>query len=256
MPKKGYKQTKEHIENHRKTLKGKTYEEIVGIKKAKEWKKKQHKSLIKKWQEPKRKNEASERMKGNKSITKRLDVRKKLSIASIKRWQNLKERRKQGERIKGDKNPAKRPEVRKTISEKLKRYHKLNPGKGWLCRTTLTVWNKGLIGYNSGSEHWNWQGGISNEPYSFDFNRKLKESIRERDNYTCQLTGQYGKCVHHIDYNKKNSDHRNLITLSRSSNSKVNVNREYWQKYFEKYIRKVLKYGNVHIRSDKNLSQS
>lgn len=83
-----------------------------------------------------------------------------------------------------------------------------------------------------------WLGGISFEPYSPDWTHDLREFIRERDNYTDPLTGQYGNCVHHIDYDKKNCDPKNLITLSNSSNSRVNKNREYWTKYFNNLITK------------------
>ena len=90
-------------------------------------------------------------------------------------------------------------------------------------------WNKDI----PPEKHWNWQGGISFEPYSIKFDKKLKRQIRERDNYTDQLTGQYGNTVHHIDYDKKNNCSSNLITLSRSSNVKVNYNRKYWMQHFQ-----------------------
>lgn len=95
----------------------------------------------------------------------------------------------------------------------------------------LSETTKKKIG-KKGKKHWNWKGGISKEPYSFDFTKELKELIRKRDNYTCQLSGQHGDVVHHIDYDKKNCDPKNLITLNRSSNVKVNSNRKYWTNYF------------------------
>ena len=48
----------------------------------------------------------------------------------------------------------------------------------------------------------NWCGGASFEPYPPEFNEHLKRKIRERDNYTCQISGEWGNVVHHIDYNK------------------------------------------------------
>ncbi|MBA7652784.1 hypothetical protein ES703_60623 [subsurface metagenome] len=75
------------------------------------------------------------------------------------------------------------------------------------------------------SRHWsmennpNWQGGISFEPYDPAFNDILKEIIRERDGYICQLCGnletENGRKldIHHIDGDKKNSDPINLISL-------------------------------------------
>lgn len=83
-----------------------------------------------------------------------------------------------------------------------------------------------------------WKGGISFEPYPINFNNSLKERIRKRDNYICQLCGimeaELGRLldVHHIDYNKENTADNNLISLCRRCNAKVNTNREYWQTYF------------------------
>jgi len=84
----------------------------------------------------------------------------------------------------------------------------------------------------SGSKHPNWQGGKSFEPYSVDWTETLKRSIRERDNYICQLCSKYGNSVHHIDYNKKNCNPDNLITLCRKCHTKTNYNRKKWIKYF------------------------
>ena len=81
-----------------------------------------------------------------------------------------------------------------------------------------------------------WMGGISFEPYSPDFDDKLKQQIRERDGYKCQTCGEYGHPVHHIDYDKQNSVPDNLITLCVPCHTKTNHNREYWQFHFESQI--------------------
>lgn len=83
-----------------------------------------------------------------------------------------------------------------------------------------------------------WKGGISKLPYAFDFNKELKFLIRKRDKRTCQLCGKrkranFDLLIHHIDYNKQNSNPKNLITLCRSCNSKVNGNRKSWTKFFK-----------------------
>lgn len=88
---------------------------------------------------------------------------------------------------------------------------------------------------NRGPMNYFWIDGRSREknPYPEEWSETLRRRIRERDHYTCQLSGKKSaNCVHHIDYNKKNCDPNNLITLSLSSNSKVNSNREYWTAYF------------------------
>lgn len=106
---------------------------------------------------------------------------------------------------------------------------------------------KGTIPWNkekkyeqiSGENHYNWQGGKSFEPYSLDWIETLKRSIRERDYYVCQECGIHQDelnrklDIHHIDYNKKNCDPENLITLCRSCHMKTNYNREYWINYFK-----------------------
>jgi hypothetical protein len=82
----------------------------------------------------------------------------------------------------------------------------------------------------------NWQGGKSFEPYSVDWSKTLKRSIRERDKYTCQICykpqGDIALCVHHIDYDKKNCDPKNLVTLCISCHTKTNGNREFWKNFF------------------------
>ena len=84
----------------------------------------------------------------------------------------------------------------------------------------------------------NWKGGITPQPYCKKFNNKFKEAVRERDDYTCQLCGceqeDNGRrlSVHHIHYDKENC-YPDVIALCNACNVKVNVNREYWEKYFE-----------------------
>jgi hypothetical protein len=83
----------------------------------------------------------------------------------------------------------------------------------------------------------NWRGGKSYEEYTIDWNETLRKSIRERDNYTCQLCskqqGDTAFHVHHIDYEKKNCNPLNLITLCINCHMKTGGNRDYWKKYFE-----------------------
>lgn len=110
---------------------------------------------------------------------------------------------------------------------RFKEGHTINTGRKHSIETRRKIGDA-----ERGEKHFNWQGGISFEPYSLEWTNTLRRSIRERDNYICQASGQYGNIVHHIDYNKKNCNSVNLITLSKSWNSKVNYNREYWTDYF------------------------
>jgi len=92
----------------------------------------------------------------------------------------------------------------------------------------------------------NWHGGISFEPYPLKFDKELKASIRQRDNYICQVCGKlevelkgFNKKldVHHIDYDKDNLDPENLTSLCRSCHIKTNGNRDYWKEYFKNKIK-------------------
>jgi len=81
-----------------------------------------------------------------------------------------------------------------------------------------------------------WRGGISFEPYGPKFNSSLKEQIRRRDGNICQFpscVSTYRLAVHHIDYDKKNNDPLNLISLCIGHNFKVNFGRDRWTKYFQ-----------------------
>ncbi len=99
--------------------------------------------------------------------------------------------------------------------------------------------SKGRKGKLVKEDHWNWNKGSSFEPYSPEFNKPLKQSILERDNYTCQCpdcTLENKKLmVHHINYDKKNSNPKNLITLCNKCHSKTNnsKNKLFWISYYQ-----------------------
>ena len=128
-------------------------------------------------------------------------------------------------------------EHNKRISENKKGHKTGMTGKNHAEKTKKKISEK-MKGKYEGNKNPNWQGGISFEPYTIDWTETLKRSIRERDHYTCQLCNQYGNAVHHIDYNKKNCNLNNLITLCRSCNSKVNFNRKYWYEQLYKRNKK------------------
>lgn len=85
---------------------------------------------------------------------------------------------------------------------------------------------------NKGKKSHLWRGGISKAPYAFDFNKELKALIHGRDNYRC-FCGAPSQVVHHIDYNKINSNLDNLIALCNSCHSKTNTDRKRWIIFFE-----------------------
>lgn len=111
----------------------------------------------------------------------------------------------------------------------MKEYYKNNPEHKYKTR---------LVGSKNGR----WLGGKSFEPYGIEFNRRLRKEIRKRDDFTCQKCGKTEKelncrlAVHHIDYNKKNNNPNNLISLCSSCHSITNTKRGYWEKYLSNLI--------------------
>lgn len=95
---------------------------------------------------------------------------------------------------------------------------------------------------NSGEGNGCWKGGISSEPYApVWIDKRFKAGIRERDNNTCQNPDCRGTdktlTVHHVDYDKKNCEPENLITLCRSCNGRANFNRDFWEAGYKEIIR-------------------
>jgi len=97
--------------------------------------------------------------------------------------------------------------------------------------------------YCIGERNHQWLGGKSFMPYSPDFTEQLKDKIRKRDNYQCQICTitnvnhlkkyEDSLSIHHINYNKKDCKENNLITLCYICNTKVNYNRKYWIKFLK-----------------------
>jgi len=100
----------------------------------------------------------------------------------------------------------------------------------------------------AGENNPNWRGGISTEPYCSSWSDyEYKNSIKERDAYTCQNDLCWGTsnnlCLHHISYIKKDCRPTNLITLCYSCNSRANFNRGFWKKHYEEIIEEESKDG-------------
>lgn len=88
---------------------------------------------------------------------------------------------------------------------------------------------------HGGSKNPNWRGGVSKEPYTYNW-RTIAREIVKRDankcmNPDCKGTGKR-ITVHHIDHQKKNNAWLNLITLCEVCNSKANFNRKYWAQFY------------------------
>jgi hypothetical protein len=165
-------------------------------------------------------------------------------------------------------NPTHNKDVAKKVSESLKKYLKDNPderlgeknpffGKNHSDETKKFLselfkdkeiseehYQNILKTRRYGEDHHFWNGGTSFAPYSSDFNNQLKRKVKNRDNFTCICGKETQKlAIHHIDYDKLNSDEKNLISLCYNCHSKTNSNRKHWEKFFISLITE--KYDNL-----------
>jgi hypothetical protein len=271
MPKKGYTQTREHMEKSSTSRMGqkrgryKNFGTKVGpysqerktaisegLSKSEKFKE-SYKDL-------ERRKATGLRMIGN-SFGK-LNKGKKQSEEHIEKrfdsrringwWKNPEETKKKFSLAK--KGKPGHPQTKETI-EKIRRK---NIGKTW---TEIQIenwknarmrngtfkhtkeWNDNHSLMMLGENNPNWRDGKSREPYSLDFNNRTKKKVKEADGYMCQLCGmtesgsieKYGRVlsVNHINFDKKDCRLENLNTLCVSCNSKINFNRDYYTKYFQ-----------------------
>jgi len=127
----------------------------------------------------------------------------------------------------------------------------------WLHRSNISIRTRSesLLGKRKAPEHVerhrlaiigkyrldknpNWKGGKSFEIYPIDFSGELKLLIRKRDRFRCRLCGsKKALTIHHIDYDKKNSQPENLVCLCRRCHSATNFHREEWLKFWNNYLK-------------------
>ncbi len=104
-----------------------------------------------------------------------------------------------------------------------------------------------LLKGKMGEQAKNWQGGLSFEPYTKEFNDKFKRRIRKRDNQICMLCGIHREklkrtlSIHHINYDKKLSIPENSVSLCANCHAKTNGNRKQWILFFQSLLSE--KYG-------------
>jgi len=134
-------------------------------------------------------------------------------------------------------------------------------GKSWV---EMYGHERPNYGGNAGDKNPRWLGGIARLPYPFEFHADKKEEVRARDGHRCQRCGKTQEAeisefsrkltIHHVDYNKDNSDITNWVSLCNSCNGKVNFDRDYWKNYFTKILQPVLVTNGTSIRSIKKAS--
>ena len=223
---KGRKFTKEHCENISKSLRGN--KKLLGNQNYKFRDEEKMKTSIKK-------------------AMQRPEIKKKLSDSMKKRWKNTKYRMNQIENFKGRLSTKKGETFeelygiekatiikRKMMVSNLGKTYpsEVNKRKGRCgilnAMSRLEIKKRQIDAIRDHGKHW--KGGISYEPYSIDFTKQLKKKIKKRDGFKCKICGYTKKLhVHHIDYNKMNSNDDNLITLCSSCHSKTNWKRNYWK---------------------------
>jgi hypothetical protein len=166
------------------------------------------------------------------------------------------------ERVSGDGNPSKNPEVAKKIGKALKQYLLENPKCGeknpffgkkhtedykkksseskvnkWAY--TQEQYEKLCENTPKGKDHPNWNGGSSSYPcpYPFGWTKLFKKHIKNIYNNKCLICQETNQlAIHHVDYNKNNSNINNLVPLCYSCHAKTNYNRDNWKEYFKGLI--------------------
>jgi len=102
---------------------------------------------------------------------------------------------------------------------------------------------KKYIGVNSPK----WKGGITYKRKPPELNFAYIQSIRRRDNFTCQLCGDTNKGkhrrleTHHIDYNRQNSHPDNLITSCKSCHWATRYVKKVWIRICRNLIKRIKK---------------
>lgn len=179
------------------------------------------------------------------------EMRRKLSIAHKGKKFTVEHKRNLSLALKGNEKLRKAATGRK-LSASTKKLISLHNGQ-----TGKPSWRRGLtketderirrgaekesltlkrMGMNVGESNPAFNNWSSREPYGEEFSPELKLLIRQRDAFTCQLCGLkengYSLDVHHIDYDKRNNNPENLITLCRSCHGKIQFHRASWIRLF------------------------
>jgi 5-methylcytosine-specific restriction endonuclease McrA len=234
-----------------------------GISQTQETKDKRANSLSKSWAtDYKRKENQSIRMTGENNPAKKPGVGEKISKANTGRKPSKESIEKgRASLLKKYEDPEfvkmmsesklkmwQDEDFRKRHAEAMKPVYESLEVRNKIGKTSKELWKTDdFREKHSGENNPNWQGGISGEPsYPRNWNGELKESIRIRDNYKCQVCSLPQNLldrklhIHHIDYNKDNCDKNNLISLCHSCHIKTNTDRDKWIEFFKlKIINKI-----------------
>lgn len=110
-----------------------------------------------------------------------------------------------------------------------------NWSSGWRCPTCKGIRQS----MRTGKDAPFWKGGTSLDPYCDIWkDKEYKKDIRDRDGNKCLNPYCISECpedltIHHIDYNKKNCNPSNLITVCRSCNSRANKDKRWHKGWYQ-----------------------
>jgi hypothetical protein len=157
------------------------------------------------------------------------ETRRKLSIAGTGRKHSDETKARMSKAQSGEKNAM------------FGKYGELNPNYG-------NKYTDEQLLKMMGPNHWNWQGGKTNDQYCDAWNDPVyKQDIKKRDGNACMSSGcrhnsdNLPMHIHHIDYDKKNCHFSNLITVCNSCNARANFNRDEWTIFYRDILK--AKYG-------------
>lgn len=119
--------------------------------------------------------------------------------------------------------------------------HRISYGKWQQGNRCRRCYNKKQSVNLCGSNNNAWRGGVACEPYCSEWSfEEFKNLIKERDGYKCLNPGCWKTSerlsVHHIDYNKKNCEQYNLITLCTSCNARANKDRDWHEAWYSSIL--------------------
>lgn len=108
----------------------------------------------------------------------------------------------------------------------------------WTGKTIPQKTRDKIAAKMSGRKSSTWNGGSSYLPYPPSWTSELKRLIRKRDG-RCMICGTTERRlgVHHIDYDKNNTNPQNLLALCSVCHGWTNHNRNYWRCFCEKVVR-------------------
>lgn len=241
------KETNESVRKISESKKGISYEEMHGVEKAKEIKRKVGIAS-------KLRNQGKDNPMYGQNHTK--EVIEKLRIFDAKKEKEIIKKYKSGKEIKelGKEYDC----AYSTIYTTLKRNNIDTTQNVKQHMRELGLANKGKIVTaetrekqslsKRGEKAPNWRDGKSFEPYSPDFNPSFKRAIRKRDNQVCMACGIHREKVdrafdvHHINYDKILTLPQNCVSLCRSCHSKTNMKRKHLTKFFQDILAKEYDY--------------